>query len=321
MKAMQLVAPATLEYVEVERPSNDAVGPGEVLVRVLAGGICGSDLPNFKGRLSLWFGDRAAGATTIPGYPLHEIVGEALVTNHPSVAVGDRVVGWATRLTGLAQYTITSGDSINRYDRQLRPTEAILLQPLACVLFTLDQLNIPGRRAAVIGLGPIGLLFCHALNAAGAAQVIGVDPIERDQEASIFRIDTLVRSTSDRWAANLEPEDRPEIVIDAVGHQQATLHDAVSAVAEGGTIFDFGVSDEAVVTFPLDAFQRKNLTLVAAGARNRRHWLAQADAYAVAHPEVLASVTDVLPFDRAQDAFELAMRPARRRLKVVLDMT
>jgi threonine dehydrogenase-like Zn-dependent dehydrogenase len=79
MKAMELVAPGCFELVVVPAPGADTVGPGEALVRVLAGGVCGSDLPYFKGHLPLWFGDRTAGVTSIPGFPLHEIVGEVLV--------------------------------------------------------------------------------------------------------------------------------------------------------------------------------------------------------------------------------------------------
>ena len=63
MWAYAITAPGRLERVEVPRPQP---GPGRVLVRLLAGGICGSDLPSFIGRRNTFvdfYGE--------PGYPLH----------------------------------------------------------------------------------------------------------------------------------------------------------------------------------------------------------------------------------------------------------
>lgn len=321
MRAMELVQPAEFRMVELQAPTERDVSDGEVLIRVLAGGVCGSDLPNFKGRLSLWFGDDAEGVTTLPGYPLHEVAGEVVVSRHSELKSGDMVVGWATRFNGIAEYIVTHGDSVYTYSDELSPTDAVLLQPLTCVLHAVDRLDVAGRSVAVIGLGPIGVLFGHVLKTAGAATVVGVDPVDRSAEAAQFGFDVTVKSTSDRWAANLEHHARPEVVVEAVGHQTATLHDAVSAVAEGGTIFHFGVSDEAVVTFPLDAFQRKHLTLISGGTRDRHRWIEEAGRYVAAHPEVLTSVTDVVPFSKTQEAFEIAVRPAAHRFKVVLDMS
>lgn len=51
MRAEQLVAPFRFESVEVSAPTADRLQAGDVLLRVLATGICGSDLPYFKGAL------------------------------------------------------------------------------------------------------------------------------------------------------------------------------------------------------------------------------------------------------------------------------
>jgi threonine dehydrogenase-like Zn-dependent dehydrogenase len=320
MRAMQLVEPGQLELVEAAAPDETALGPGQVLVRVLAGGICGGDLPYFQGRLSLWFGDRAAYVTRVPVFPMHEIAGVVVASQHTEVATGTTVVGWATGFDGLAEYVVTSGDSVYTYARELTPTQAVLLQPLACVLHAVDRLEVAQRQVAVIGLGPIGILFCHVLKSAGAMHVTGIDPVSRAIEAQSLGIDAVVRSTSDRRAANLEEKDKPAVVVEAVGHQQLTLHDAVKAARVGGTIFHFGVSDEAVVTFPLDTFQRKHLTLISGGTRDRQRWIRDADRYLASHPELLACVTDVLPFTEAQTAFERARQPGPHRLKVVIDL-
>ncbi len=106
------------------------------------------------------------------------------------------------------------------------------LQPLACVLYALEQLqNLRGLHVAVVGQGSIGLLFSYAAKALGARRVTGVDPIDRDAVGKEFGVDTVVRATSDRWVSHLETSDRPDVVIEAVGHQVATLGHAIDAAA------------------------------------------------------------------------------------------
>src|SRR6201999_1992060 len=101
---------------------------------------------------------------------------------------------------------------------------AVALQPLACVLYALEQLpDLKGLHVAVIGQGSIGLLFSYAAKTFGARQVTGVDPVDRDGIGKEFGVDTVVRATSDRWVSPLDASDRPDVVIEAIGHQVATL--------------------------------------------------------------------------------------------------
>ena len=126
-------------------------------------------------------------------------------------------------------------------------------------------------------------------------------------------------STSSEWAASLGDDARPDIVVEAVGHQAATLEDAVEAVAHGGTVLAFGVPDETHYAFPFARFFRKDATLLAGITQDRRRSLATARDYLVEHREMLdAYITDVFPVAEAQAAFELAVKPTAGRLKVVL---
>ncbi|WP_201406889.1 zinc-binding dehydrogenase, partial [Mycobacterium intracellulare] len=84
------------------------------------------------------------------------------------------------------------------------------------------------------------LLFSYVAKAAGARRVTGVDPIDRRDVARAFGVDEPVRATSDRWASQLEPGDRADVVIEAVGHQVATLTHAIDATAPGDTEVEDG---------------------------------------------------------------------------------
>jgi threonine dehydrogenase-like Zn-dependent dehydrogenase len=291
-----------------------------VLLRFLAAGVCGSDLPAFRGAQGRLPGDTGASAAEMPGFPVHEVVGDVLASRHPDHQPGDRVVGWASAFDGLMERVATDGDGLAPYDAALDPAHAIALQPLACVLYALEQLpDLYGRHVAVIGQGSIGLLFSYAAKVAGAGRVTGVDPIDRDGIANTFGVDTVVRATSDRWLRHLAPNDRPDIVIEAVGHQVATLGHAIEATAPGGTVFYFGVADDETYPISMRTMLRNNLTLKSGVTLDRRRVLDLASAFVADHPELLAAyVTHTFGIDDVQAAFELACRPTPERVKIAI---
>jgi threonine dehydrogenase-like Zn-dependent dehydrogenase len=315
MWAHKLIAPGRLEAVEVDEPGEPR--PGQVVARFEAGGICGSDLPSFLGVPDLHVG----ASRGKPGYPMHEAVGEVEASAADDLPVGTRIVGWPEGHLGLAEKFAARSDWVVPVDDGLAPVQATVIQPLCTVLYAVRRLgDVRGARVAVIGQGSIGLLFSHALKAAGAGHVTGVDPIDRRDAADAFGVDAMVWSTATEWAASLGEEGRPDVVVEAVGHQAGTLEDAVEAVAHGGTVLGFGVPDDTHYAFPFFRFFRKNATLVAGVTLDRRRSLEAARDYLAEHRRFLdAYITHVVPVAEAQAAFELAARPTAGRIKVVLE--
>jgi L-iditol 2-dehydrogenase len=320
MWAYRLVAPYTFERISLPEKTDDCLKDRQVLLRFLAAGVCGSDLPPFRGVRGKIPGDCGAGAAELAGFPVHEVVGEVLASRHPDHRVGGRVVGWASGFDGLMERVVADGDGLAPYDPALTPALAIGLQPLACVLYALEQLpDLTGRHVAVIGQGSIGLLFSYTAKAAGARHVTGVDPIDRDDVGPAYGVDTVVRATSDRWVSNLNPNDRPDIVIEAVGHQVATLGHAIQAAAPGGTVFYFGVADDDSYPISIRTMLRNNLTLKSGVTLDRHRMLRRADAFAREHPELLTTyLTHTFKVGEVQEAFELACRPAPERIKIAI---
>jgi threonine dehydrogenase-like Zn-dependent dehydrogenase len=218
------------------------------------------------------------------------------------------------------EHVVSDGDGLATFDLALAPQHAVALQPLACVLYALEQLSdLKGSDVAVIGQGSIGLLFSYAAKALGARHVTGVDPIDRDEIGKEFGVDTIVRATSDRWVSHLDSHDRPDIVIEAVGHQVGTLGHAVEAAAFGGTVFYFGVADDDSYPISMRTMLRNNLTLKSGVTLDRRRMLCTANEFARAHPELLpAYVTHTFGVDDVQAAFELACRPTPERIKIAI---
>ncbi len=323
MWAYSVVAPGRFERLEVPAPDPSVLAAGQVVLRMLAGGICGSDLGGFAGHQVPSRVDRGPYAPNAPGYPLHEVVGTVLDSAAPHLEVGSRVVGWGANLASLSEFALAAGDEIVAIGPEWNSNTAVLLQPLACVLYAVDQVrDVAGLDVAVIGQGPTGILFSHVLKSRGAGHVTGVDLADRAAEAPLFGVDLTVHAASERWAAHLPDSRRPGLVVDAVGHQSGTLRDAVLAAAPGAQIYYFGVPDHHPYPFDLLAFFRKSLTLVAGTTRNRAHYLREAVAYAGEHPDLLTNyITHTFDVADVQQAFETASRPAPGRLKVTLRMT
>ncbi|MGH7661766.1 MAG: zinc-dependent alcohol dehydrogenase [Vulcanimicrobiaceae bacterium] len=316
MWAHRLSGPARLEALDIAAPAAENLQEGQVLLKFRAAAICGSDIPQYLGRH-----DPTFPFTGEPGFPLHEVVGDVVASKAPNLRKGERVVGIAEHHDGLQEYFVNSARCVYPLDgSDLTDAEATVIQPMGTVFNAIARLPDPkGKRIAVIGLGPLGVLFCHALKIKGAKTIIGVDPIDRGDVLRAFGIDEQVKSPSRVWAESLDEAQRPEIIVEAVGHQQHTLVDAVRAIARLGHIFAFGVPDDDFYAIPFRELFRKNASLHAGATSDWQRSLSESSRYIHEHRDFLkAYITHVLPADRASEAFRLYAQPAVGRLKVVL---
>lgn len=320
MHAYTLADPGRFTRIEVASPTVDDLGEGQVLLRVLAGAVCGTDVGPFRGQASPYYTTGKSGVTGVAGFPLHEVVGEVVASRDPSVPVGQRAVGWATAWNGLAELVISNGSSLIVVESDVDDASATVVQPLACVLYSVAQIpDIGDTRCAVIGQGPLGVLFSHVLKDRGAAHVAGIDLIDRSDVRTSFGVDRAVWSSSRSWAANISDSDRPQLIIEVVGHQVGTVNDAITAAAFGGYIFCFGVPDELTYPVEFERLFRKNLTLSGGAAVERTHWLTEAARYLERYPQLAKTyVTHVFSMSDVQSAFEAASRPSKGRLKVAI---
>ncbi|ASR36341.1 hypothetical protein BAY61_16505 [Prauserella marina] len=288
---------------------------GQAIVAVRYGGICGSDLPYFR------YGGRQGAGTAPPGFPLHEIVGTVHDPGDTGLLPGSTVVGWASRSDGLAELVATDVTGLATLPPGVNADETtVLAQPLACVRYAVDQLGpVRGRSAAVLGLGPIGLLFAWVLRERGASHVCGVDPVDRTRLATTFGLDDVVVSGSAAWAAGLGGH-RPDVVIEAVGHQKQTLTDAITAVADHGSVYCFGIPLTRPYPIDVTAVVRRNLRVLGGITHDRAYWLGRALADLTGNPALGRDlVTHVLPAADPQRAFTTARDPKPGQLKIVLD--
>ncbi|MFL6123581.1 zinc-binding dehydrogenase [Actinophytocola sp.] len=312
MWALRQPAPYEFERIEVPDPDPADLPPGRVLVRFRLGGICGSDLPPFAGVRDVGFPH-----TGTVGAPLHEIVGDVVASADDRLRRGERVVGKVSTSDGLREVVVARAELLHPLADALSDGEAIVAQPLATVLCALDRVGaLPGRRAAVLGLGPIGMLFGAALKERGY-HVTGVDRVDRTAVAAVFGIDEPVVAQTREWAAGLS-DDRPDLVVDAIGHSQDVLADCVEAARTHGEVYVFGLPEEHYV-LPMRRFFDKMLVLRAGATTNWPAHLAAAERFLLDHRDLAAAyVTDTYPMAEAKEAYLSALRPAVGRLKIAL---
>lgn len=313
--AYSLTAPFTFERVGDVMPLTP--GPGELLVRLTAGAVCGSDLPFARGAMA-----PPLGAGT-PGHPLHEIVGTVVRSEHADFSPGDRVVGWATNWCALRQQFVTHGDQVAKVRMNASDAHVTVAQSVACLLTVFERLgSLEGKSVGIIGMGPFGLMTSVMAKERGATRIVGVDPVDRTEDAAGLPVDSLVRTTSRVWAASIADEDRPDVVFEMVGHQSATLADAMNAVATGGTVVAYGVPDDDWYALPLRDFFRRNGTLVTGVTLHHREMLELAQDYLISSPAFAEHiVTDVFPISQVEAAFRAALSPRPGQRKVVLTTT
>lgn len=144
---------------------------------------------------------------------------------------------------------MTDADSIWAFDpTQFDPVDAVLLQPLACVLYAAERLgDVTDADCAVIGLGPIGLLFASVLAAPPRWPAWTGRSLRGRGQGRRRR---LHWAGSEVWSAKPAYTEAYGIVVETVDHQTLALHHALAAVAEHGRVFYFGVPDEQ--TYPVE---------------------------------------------------------------------
>lgn len=327
MRAYVLTNPSQLEAIDVPSPSPTDVKVGQAVIKTLAGGICGTDIPLFRGGAFHGFADKhhpdeVRFGPRPPAFPMHEVVG-VVEESRCSLAVGTRVVGWAFENQGLAERVIVDESSVVAIPATCDPVAQLVLQPLACVMHTLDRVGrIEGKRAAVLGQGPIGLLFSEVLHARGASHVTGVDRIDRAGPYS-FGADEKALNATDGWAYGAVKEgDLYDIVIEAIGHHSGPLNHAIEVAAREGVIYAFGGIDEQMYPLEMRTLQRNQLTLMSGNTplKYRVEALKRATEYLLKNPALMDKfVTDVFPAEEAQRAYETAGHVIPGRIKVAIE--
>ncbi|KAJ2081725.1 hypothetical protein H4R24_002122 [Coemansia sp. RSA 988] len=253
--------------------------PGDLLVRVAASGICGTDMHICNGETphaaeKVTIGHEFSGYVEAihPDTQTSAVIGD-LVAIDPNIQCGQcsfcrskkyhlcgnlRCIG-VTIDGGMARYVSVPSSAVY-VTRNITPEVASLAEPLSCVVHAVDTGNIKsGDRVLVIGAGPIGLMVT-ALCATGGANVTVAELNEmRREKAYEFGAAT----TTDKVDIGGDPINGFgfDVVYECVGRAD-TMQAAVNYAKAGGTVVWVGVA-KPNVTIPISPFDiyRRELTI------------------------------------------------------------
>jgi threonine dehydrogenase-like Zn-dependent dehydrogenase len=178
---------------------------------------------------------------------------------------------------------------------------------------------------AVVGLGSIGLMFCWVLRKEGADRVVGIDPNAGRCEVARSLGATEIWPMRSREVVELAHENpeqwvRPDIIVEAVGHQHETINDCFRMIRQRGTILAFGVPDQQVYPIDYETFFRKNAEIVAAVTPDWSPYLHRArDVFLPHRNELKPLMTHQFSILEAGAAYTLYERHAGGIIKPLLD--
>ena len=147
---------------------------------------------------------------------------------------------------GLAEFSLAPARALHRINQDVPLDRATLAEPLSCVLHAFEKSElVPGESIAILGAGPIGLLFAMLFRAAGAGKILIVEPVEfRRRMAEKFGVDYALDPKVGDIVAEVNAATRigADVVVDAAG---TLLPEAVNLVRRGGRVLLFGMNQHA----------------------------------------------------------------------------
>lgn len=320
MRAIEIAEPRKITMLDAPIPEPEE---GQVLVQCSHVALCGSNMGQYTG-VGVW-GDLAFPNPT--GWAGHENIGRIVKSKCDEWKEGDLVLAQPIGYFGFAEYIIAEPPGIAALPEDAPNVGALIVaQPLATVLRAMDNTEgVVNQRCAVIGQGPMGLIWTYVLWHFGAKQVIATDLLD-------WRLDWAKRYGA---AATIDAskEDVVEKVKELTGGEMIdfcvsaaseadALVTASKLVRRAGRLFVFGMPDYNDLAFPWHAtFRNETRIINCVGPECAAYFQTAADMVVDGRASDLASmVTPVMPWDQAPEAFEMYADCAKDSLKLTLEL-
>ncbi|WP_221446009.1 zinc-dependent alcohol dehydrogenase family protein [Lipingzhangella halophila] len=317
-----------------ERP-DPRPGPGHVVVRVGACGICGTDLHIADGEFP---------PSPYPLVPGHEFSGEIVETGSGAPAdlrAGDRVAVDPSLFCGycdacsagrgnlcanwgaigdtvdgaFAEYVSVPGANCHRLPESMSFAEGALVEPLSCAVHGMRRVGVaPGEEFLLVGAGTMGLLLQQLLQRGGARVTVV------DQNTGRLAIAAELGAEATATSVAELGHQRFDAAVDATG-APAAIEAALDSLRRGGRFLVFGVApDEARIS--VSPFRLYNDELTIVGSMAVLHsFRAARDLLASGAIATTPLLTHAVPLDRFPEALDLMRAGAGVKIQVVPEPT
>lgn len=269
--------------LRIEESTIQQVGENEVLIKVKACGVCGTDIHIYEG-------DKGAAEVTCPTILGHEFSGvvTGVGSNVQTYKVGDRVcvdpncycgtcescrngvahycenmIGYGTTINGgFSEYCVVNERQVYKIGNNTSFEEGAMAEPVACCLHGIDMCDIhPGHQVVVIGGGMIGLLMMQLAKISGAAKVALLEPVESKRKvAKKLGADICIDPINEDVKSVLNNHGMQWIntVIECVG-RPSTIEQAIDIAGNKAVVMMFGLTkpDEIISIKPFEIFKKE----------------------------------------------------------------
>jgi L-iditol 2-dehydrogenase len=256
MRQQQMVAPHEIHFREVPIPK---INPDQVMVQIMRIGVCGSDIHVFHGlhpyvTYPLTQGHEVSGKIIALGDDVKGLTIGQKVTIEPQKYCNEcypcthgkynlcenlEVMGFQT--TGTASdYFAIEASKVTPLPDTMSYDQGAMIEPLAVTVHACKRAgNLIGKKVAVLGAGPIGILLCQSLKAMGAAQVLVTDISDyRLELAKECGADYVYNTKNTDFAKALVESfgaDKADVIYDCAGND-ITIGQAIANARKGSMI-------------------------------------------------------------------------------------
>ena len=303
------------------------LAPAEVLMRVHACGVCGTDVHIYKG-------EEGSAPVTPPVVLGHEFsgtvvaVGSAVTTCRP----GDKIAADPNMYCGIcrpcregkkqncehlyalgvntnggfAEYCVLPQTQCFALPQDTDLDAAAMVEPLACAIHGIDNANIrPGTNVLVIGGGTIGLLMVQLAKLSGASKVLLSEPVASRQKVGLeVGADAVVDPIHESLPQKIQQTfgtSGADTVIECVGNPHATLQ-AIESAGQSGTVLLFSVPKVgSTVPLPLMDVYKKELHIHGSIINPDTHQRA-VDLITAGRLELKKLITNTFDLEHLEDA-------------------
>lgn len=319
------------------------ISDNEVLIKMLACGLCGTDIQKIRGD-----------SVTKPTVLGHEVVGQIVKKgkNINNYQLGDRVITaihvpcFTCHYCNKGHYTICEQFRTNNIDPggfaefiripelhlkhlthkvsdNVTDEEATLIEPIACCLHGLKQADIrPDDSVLIMGAGTIGILHAQLAKIKGANKVIVSDMSE-------YKLQKALKVGSD-YAINITEKDiisevnqitngqGVDVIVIAAG-VSSLVSDAVNMVRRAGRIIVFsGFDKNKLVTLDASRFFKDEISIIGTYSVTPYEFPEALDLLEKRKLNTDEMITHVFPLDKLSEAIDLSTDPKQSVLKVII---
>jgi len=345
MKAGLLRAPNVLAFEDVPEPTRE---PGDLIVKVRAATVCGTDIRVFRGR-------KTAGIR-YPSIIGHEFAGEVVETasgsgfevgqrvcvdpaipcgrcaycklGHENIcedlrAIGYEIDGAFAEYVRIPARALATGN-VHLIPEHLAFEQAALAEPFACVINGQEQVGVgAGDAVAVLGAGPIGLLHVKLARLSGARLVIVSEPSALRRQAALEAgADVVIDPSAGDLTGTVRAATRGlgvDVVIVAIG-VPALVDTAIELARRRGRISLFaGFSNGDNARVDVNAIHYRELLLTGSFGLSRVHFERALDLIASGRVDVLPFITHRFDLPAIAEALAVAERGTAIKVAIIND--